>query len=140
LGPAVSQPMRLRALMEAGVNVVRVNAAHGSPEERAGLIANIREAADAIGKRVPILFDLQGLKIRTGPLVNGENDVGVERDDQVRLQPEPVATTREHIGVNYSNLLDVISQGSRVLISDGLSELRVESVETDHATATVIRD
>ena len=61
LGPAVNDVARLRQLMEAGADVLRVNAAHGSPEERAELIANVREAADAVGKRVPLdsfSFDL----------------------------------------------------------------------------------
>ncbi|HWV23019.1 MAG TPA: pyruvate kinase [Thermomicrobiales bacterium] len=140
LGPAVSEPVRLRALMEAGADVVRVNAAHGSPEERAELIRNVREAAAAVGKRVPILFDLRGLKIRTGPLPDGENAVEIMRGEQMRLEPGPVETSRERLGINYPELLNVISSGSRVLVSDGLIELHVDSVAEDHAIATVVRD
>lgn len=140
LGPAVSEPVRLRALMEAGADVVRVNAAHGTPAERAELIRNVREAAEAVGKRVPILFDLRGLKIRTGPLPDGEDAVEIMRGDQMRLEPGPVETTRERLGINFPQLLEVISQGSRVLVSDGLIELQVDAVGADHATATVVRD
>lgn len=140
LGPAVSEPARLRELMLAGADVVRVNAAHGSREERAQLIANVREAAEAVGKRVPILFDLRGLKIRTGPIPEGVDAVSITRDSIMTLVPGPVETSPERLGINYPDFLNVVSPGSRVLISDGLIELHVVSVETDHATAKVIRD
>ena len=58
--------------MVAGADMVRVNAAHGNPEERAKLIDDVRAVSQEVGKQVPILFDLRGLKIRTGPLTNDE--------------------------------------------------------------------
>lgn len=139
LGPAVSEPAMLRELMEAGADVVRINAAHGSPEDRAKLIANVREASLAVGKPVPILFDLRGLKIRTGPLPESNKGVAIARGSEVRLEAGPVETTQERIGINFDKLLEVIAPGSRVLIADGLIELLVKSVEADHATASVSR-
>ncbi len=139
LGPAVNEPSRLRDLIGAGADVVRINAAHGSGDSRAQLIQWVREAATTQGKRVPILLDLQGLKIRTGPLVEGSEPVPFARGSQVRLYPQPVETTLEQIGINYANLLQVISAESRVLIADGLIELHVEKVHRDHAIATVSR-
>jgi pyruvate kinase len=139
LGPAVSDPQRLRELIEAGADVVRINAAHGSAEDRATLIGNVRDVAESLGKRVPILFDLRGLKIRSGPLPEGGHDVFIDRGAKVMLVPEPAELTPQRIGINYAKLLEVIAEGSRVLISDGLIELLVDSVETDHAIASVIR-
>ena len=139
LGPAVSTPERLRALIAAGVDVVRINAAHGSNEERADLIRHVRKASSDLGRRVPILFDLQGLKIRTGSLPDGKKSIPVARGSAVRLVPQPVATTQDQIGVTFTRLLEVIQAGSRVLISDGLIELLVEEVHQDHAVATVGR-
>ncbi|MDQ4043837.1 MAG: pyruvate kinase [Chloroflexota bacterium] len=139
LGPSVSTPERLHQLLEAGVDVVRINAAHGTNESRAELIRYVREAADALGKRVPILFDLQGLKIRTGPLPEGADPLPIARGTSVRLVPRPEPTSPEQIGVTLGTLLDVISPGSRVLISDGLIELHVTEVTSDHAVATVGR-
>ncbi|MBA2758499.1 MAG: pyruvate kinase [Chloroflexia bacterium] len=139
LGPAVSKPDRLRALLEAGVDVVRINAAHGNNAERAHLIRNVRDAAADLGRRVPILFDLQGLKIRTGPISDGQKRVPVARGSVVKVFPRPEETTRTQIGINYPRLLDVISPGSRVLISDGLIELLIEEVHADHAVASVGR-
>lgn len=139
LGPAVSTPERLRELIEAGVDVVRINAAHGSNEDRAKLIQCVRDAADEAGRRVPILFDLQGLKIRTGPLPKGSEPIPFARGTEVALVPKAVETSLEKIGVNIDSLLSVISPESRVLISDGLIELHITAVHKDHATATVAR-
>lgn len=139
LGPAVSTPERLRSLIEAGVDVVRINAAHGSNEERAELIRHVREASRATGQRVPILFDLRGLKIRTGPLPDGEKSISVARGSTVRVVPQPMETSLTQIGINFPMLLQVVTAGSRVLISDGLIELLIEEVHGDHAVATVGR-
>lgn len=139
LGPAVSDPERLYQLLEAGVDIVRINAAHGSDEERAQLITDLRSAAARLDRRVPILFDLQGLKIRSGPLPDGAEPVPIARGSRVMVYPEPVPTTSEQIGVNFGQLFNVVTEESRVLISDGLIELTIEEVHGDHAVATVGR-
>jgi pyruvate kinase len=140
LGPASGHSVeRLIQLFEAGANVVRINAAHGDHDVATGLVTRVREAGAQIGRRVPILLDLQGLKIRTGPLEIQGQDVPIARGSRVRLYPQPVPSTPEQIGINFPNLLGVITPGSRVLISDGLIELHVESVSSDHAVATVGR-
>ncbi|HWK80188.1 MAG TPA: pyruvate kinase, partial [Thermomicrobiales bacterium] len=139
LGPAVNEPSRLRELIAAGADMVRINAAHGSGPARVELVNNVRAAAAAVGKRVPILLDLQGLKIRTGPLPEGAQPVGFARGGSVKLLPYPVETTPDQIGVTYTNLLSVVEPGSRVLIADGLIELLIEDVKSDHAVATVSR-
>jgi pyruvate kinase len=139
LGPAVGSLERLRELVDAGVDVVRINAAHGSNEQRAQLIKRVRTVAAEAGRRVPILFDLQGLKIRTGPLPEGASPMPFARGTRVRLVPEPIETGEEEIGINFPALLTVLSKGSRVLISDGLIELHVSEILDDHAVATVGR-
>lgn len=139
VGPAVSSVEKLRALMEAGVNVVRVNAAHGSPEDRLNIIGMVREAADSLGRHIPILLDLRGLKLRTGPLPEGEFGMEIQRNQKIRLVPGPVTSSENVIGINYAPLLSVIEPGSRVLISDGLIELEVLEVHDDHAVAVVTR-
>jgi pyruvate kinase len=140
LGPASGHSVeRLVQLFDAGANVVRINAAHGDHEVAAGLVTRVREAAKQLGRRVPVLLDLQGLKIRTGPVEVQGQDVPIARGSRVRLYPDPVPSTAAQIGINFANLLGVITPGSRVLISDGLIELHVESVNGDHAVATVGR-
>ncbi len=140
LGPSSGSSVdRLVELLGAGADVVRINAAHGSQAERGQLIVNVGEAASRMGRRVPILFDLQGLKIRTGPIDHDGSDVPITRGGSVRLYPTPEPSTPTQIGINYPDLLNVISQGSRILISDGLIELLVEKVHAGHAEATVGR-
>ena len=138
LGPATSGRERLKELLRAGADMVRINAAHGSPEERARMIDDVRAAAGELGKMIPILFDLRGLKIRTGPLANNE-PVPFARGSEVIVVPEPVPTEPGIIGIDYPNLLDVIGPGSRILISDGLIELLVDRLEADRAVCHVGR-
>ncbi|HEX2280592.1 MAG TPA: pyruvate kinase [Thermomicrobiales bacterium] len=138
LGPASRSPETLRELFEAGLDVVRINAAHGSPEERARLVEDVRNVSEEAGRLVPILFDLRGLKIRTGPVL-GEEKVGFARGGTVEVVNTPVPTTPERIGIDYPQLFEVIQPGSRVLISDGLIELLVEKIEDNVATCQVGR-
>jgi pyruvate kinase len=138
LGPASRSPETLRELFDAGLDVVRINAAHGSPEDRARLVEDVRNVSQEAGRLVPILFDLRGLKIRTGPVL-GDEKVGFARGGTVEIVNTPVPTTPERIGIDYAQLFDVIQPGSRVLISDGLIELLVEKIEDNVATCQVGR-
>jgi len=140
LGPASAGRERLRDLIEAGVDVARVNAAHGSPEERAQLIDDVRACSAELGRLVPILFDLRGLKIRTGPLFgDGKEPVPIARGTSIELVASPEPTTATRIGIGYPALFDVIQPGSRILISDGLIELLVERIQGDVAICQVGR-
>ncbi len=140
LGPASAESVELlMQLLEAGANVVRINAAHGSHHDHAARIQRVREAAERLGRRVPILFDLQGLKIRTGGLEAGASEVPIARGGMVRLYGTPELATSEQIGINFPDLMNVIQPGSRVLISDGLIELHIDKVFASHAEATVGR-
>ena len=138
LGPASRERETLRDLFEAGLDVVRINAAHGSPEDRARLVEDVRVVSDETGRLAPILFDLRGLKIRTGPLADDEK-VPIARGSTVEIVNAPVPTTQERIGIDYAPLFDVIQPGSRVLISDGLIELLVDKVTSTSATGQVGR-
>jgi len=119
LGPAVAGKAKLVELLRAGADMVRINAAHGSEEERSRLIDDVRAAADEVGKPVPILFDLRGLKIRTGPLSDG-SPVPFARGSSVTIVAEPEPTREGLIGINYPQLMSVIKPGARILIADGL--------------------
>ncbi|CAN5727265.1 pyruvate kinase [soil metagenome] len=138
LGPAVGGRERLRELLKAGADMVRINAAHGTPDERARLIDDVRAVARELEARVPILFDLKGLKIRTGPL-SGDAKIPIARGSQLNIVPEPVAASAGLIGIDFPDLLNVIQPGTRLLISDGLIELMVERVERDKAVCRVGR-
>jgi pyruvate kinase len=138
LGPSVAQHDSLAAIIDAGVDVVRLNAAHGSVESRARLVELVRKVADERERNVPILLDLQGMKIRTGPLLDADPAM-LARGSRVRVYPRLVSTTSDQIGVSYPDLLDVIEPGSRLLLADGLIELAVEEVHADCAVCSIGR-
>ena len=138
LGPSVMAYDNLKALVDAGMDVARINAAHGTLEHRAEMIDNLREIEKVTGKHIPILLDLRGLKLRTGPLA-GDEAVPLARGSRVSLYPGNVETTNAQIGINYERLLEVLSAGDRVLLADGLIELLVERVEEDRAVCSVGR-
>ncbi|MDQ3549890.1 MAG: pyruvate kinase, partial [Chloroflexota bacterium] len=138
LGPAVSEPETLASIIDAGVDMVRINCAHGTPESRSRLIGRARAIADERGQPLPVLMDLQGLKIRTGPL-EGSEPAMLARGSKLRVYPYQVPSTNEQIGVGYPQLLQVIRPGQRVLLADGLIELLVEAIHTDHAVCSIGR-
>lgn len=139
LGPAVAGKAKLIDLITAGADMVRINAAHGSEEGRTRLIEDVRAASQEVGKPVPILFDLRGLKIRTGPLPEGSGPVPFARGSDVRIVPMPEPTREGLIGINLPQLLSVIKPGSRILIADGLIELLVDRMDGTSAMCKVGR-
>jgi pyruvate kinase len=138
LGPAVAGKERLRELLKAGADMVRINAAHGGAEDRARLIDDVRTVARDLDRMVPVLFDLKGLKIRTGPL-DGDEPVPFARGSEVKVYAEAVPTKPNQIGIDYPQLLEVIQPGARLLISDGLIELLVEDIKGSVALCQVGR-
>ncbi|MBN1295266.1 pyruvate kinase [bacterium] len=136
LGPACDSPEMIRRMINAGVTVFRLNFSHGSQEMHQEYIGRIRSAERDLGEPVAIMMDLQGPKIRTGPLANGE---------PVRLLPgHPFTiTTREVIGsdrcvgTSYSALPGDVKKGDRLLVSDGLIELKVEEIQGSDIHCTV---
>lgn len=138
LGPAVVGRERLGRLIDAGADVVRINCAHGTLEDRARMIADVRQAASERDRNIPILMDLRGLKLRTGPLEDGKA-VPLARGSKVRVYPTQVTTTDQQIGMNYPRLLDVLVPGARLLLADGLIELLVEDVGPEFALCSIGR-
>jgi pyruvate kinase len=127
LGPASDSPKLMAGLLEAGMDVARLNFSHGTSAEHARRLEILRRLARQLGKTVAILQDLQGPKIRTGPL---------ERGGQIELRPDSSLTiTTRHlagkpglISTNFQPLPREVHAGDRILLSDGLLELRVKRV------------
>lgn len=134
LGPASNTPEGVRALVEAGLDVARINFSHGTHEQHARTIATVREVATQLGRPVAILADLQGPRIRIGALgAPRELEVGAT----VVLVPEEVASGDE-IPITYADLCHDVNVGNRVLINDGLFELVVTRVEAPRVWASVV--
>ncbi|HEU4565873.1 MAG TPA: pyruvate kinase [Gemmatimonadaceae bacterium] len=134
LGPASSTPEVLRDLMNAGMNVARINFSHGTHEQHAATIALVRRVADELQRPVAILGDLQGPRIRIGDL---PEPVPLAEGADVVLVPEAEARPGE-IPVTYEALADDVREGDRILVDDGLIDLIVLSVAPPRVTAKVV--
>ncbi len=124
LGPATDTPEALRALIGAGMDVARLNLSHSTHAEHARRVAMVRAEAAQAGRSVGILMDLQGPKIRTGSLV-GDQPVELRAGQRITITTAPVEGTAERVSTTYEALPHDVQPGDRVLVSDGLIELRV---------------
>ncbi len=128
LGPASSTPEVFRQLVRAGLDVARLNFSHGSHAQKAELIKMVRTVAREEGKPICILADLQGPKIRTGKL-KGHKPVQLIAGKRLTITPREIEGTAALVGTTFKTLAENLEPGSRILLSDGLIELRVEQVK-----------
>ncbi len=127
LGPASSSEPVFRELVRAGVDVVRLNFSHGAYEEKLELIQMVRRVSRAERKPLCILADLQGPKIRTSKLKDRQ-PVLLKAGHRLTITPRDVAGTSSMVSTTFKTLSENVEQGSRILLSDGLIELRVYEV------------
>ncbi|HEX7126771.1 MAG TPA: pyruvate kinase, partial [Thermodesulfobacteriota bacterium] len=136
LGPASRKPDVLRSLIEAGVDVVRLNFSHGTQEQHEESINLVRDMADALDRPVALLADLAGPKIRIGEF---EGDgVTLAAGDRFVLTTRDVKGTQSGVSVNYAGLPGDLKPGEPVLLNDGLLELKVERIDGPDVQTTVV--
>ncbi|HEX6594617.1 MAG TPA: pyruvate kinase [Bacillota bacterium] len=133
IGPASDSVETLERLMNAGMNVARLNFSHGSYDEHRQRIKNIKQAARNTGRTVAILLDTKGPEIRTGTFKDGE--ATIHQGDFVSISMKEVEGTAERFSITYDGLIDDLSIGSKILVDDGLIALKV--VEIDHSEQEV---
>lgn len=126
IGPASESPENLRKLVQAGMNVARLNFSHGDFAEHGGRIENIKKVREELGKSVAILLDTKGPEIRLGKLK--EEPIELVQDEAITLTTEEILGDRNRIPVSYAELPQDVSVGSTILIDDGLIGLRVEAI------------
>ncbi|MFE8703736.1 pyruvate kinase [Cytobacillus sp. FJAT-54145] len=129
IGPASESVEKLTQLIEAGMNVARLNFSHGDHLEHGQRIKNIREAAQKTGKTVAILLDTKGPEIRTNNMENGA--IELTSGENIIVSMEEVLGTTEKFSVTYTGLIDDVHPGSKILLDDGLIGLEV--IEIDKA-------
>ena len=133
LGPAWSDPGQMTALLDAGVNVVRINASHATPEIRAGWIGDIQRLTASRSEAVATLVDLQGPRIRVGTL---EESRQLQPGQRVVFAPEGGATGEE-IPTTYDALAADVRIGARILLDDGLLSVEVTGIRGDRVDGVV---
>lgn len=134
LGPASNTREGIAALIAAGLDVARINFSHGTHEQHAATIALVREVSREAGRPVAIMGDLQGPRIRIGHL---DTPIQIEVGQEVVLSPEELVTADE-IPVTYEALASDVQVKGRILIDDGLLELRVTEVVGQRVRAEVV--
>lgn len=137
IGPASNKKTVLRRLISAGMNVARLNFSHGTCEQHQAVIQLIRELSREMEKPVAVLLDLQGPKIRTGELIDGK-PVQLKNKETFKITSNLVAGTEKIISTTYQNLPKDVKVGDRILIDDGLIELKVFSKSKDTVTTKVV--
>lgn len=134
LGPATDSPEQVQALVDAGMNVARINRSHGRAEDQEEVIARIREAAAASGRAIAVLVDLQGPKIRLGRFVDDQK-VMLNKGDEFTITIDDVIGTVKRASTTFKGLPADCRPGDRLLIDDGNVAVRVVAVtDTDVVT------
>jgi pyruvate kinase len=127
LGPSTDTPERTRALVEAGMDVARLNFSHGDHAEHGRRFHEVRLAAEAAGRNVAVLADLQGPKIRLGRFAHGPVDWLT--GERVRITIEEGEGTHDRVSTTYKHLADDVRPGDRLLVDDGNVALVVVEIE-----------
>lgn len=136
LGPATSSYEQIRAIIDAGVDVARMNLSHGSYEVHRGVYENVRRAADDSGRAVAVLVDLQGPKIRLGRFENGPYELA--EGDTFTITTEDVLGTKDLCGTTFKGLPADVRPGDPLLIDDGKVRLEVVATDGVRVTTTVM--
>ncbi|WP_306215517.1 pyruvate kinase [Actinoplanes sp. RD1] len=127
MGPATSSPERMLGLVEAGMDVARMNFSHGSHEDHQKVYETVRAAAQQTGRAVAVLADLQGPKIRLGKFADGPHQW--DNGDVVTITSDEILGTKERVSCTYKKLPHEVKVGDRLLIDDGKVAVEVSSVE-----------
>ncbi len=140
LGPATDAPGVLDDLVRAGVDVVRLNFSHGTPEHHAARVAAIREVAARQGREVGILADLQGPKIRIEKFEEDKVLLRMGQEFTLVCRADAPLGDSTQVGVSYLGLVDDVRAGDTLLLDDGLMAVEVIAVEGDRIRTRVLTD
>jgi pyruvate kinase len=136
LGPATSTPEQIRALVEAGMDVARLNLSHGSYADHEKVYRMVREASDQTGRSVAVLVDLQGPKIRLGNFATGPVTLAV--GDTFTITTDDVPGDRDLVSTTYEGLPGDVRPGDWILIDDGKVAVEVTAIDGPRVTTRVV--
>lgn len=127
IGPASNNPGTLGAMLLAGMNVARLNFSHGDFESHAATIKNLREASERTDKRLTIMADLPGPKMRIGELQ--EEPIELTEGDNITLTSEDIVGNHERVSVTLKELPGIVNKGDKLFLNDGLISLLVHKTD-----------
>src|SRR5947207_7051140 len=135
IGPASESPEMLARLIRAGMNVARLNFSHGTPSEHAQAIRRLRAAARETGRRVAIMADLPGPKLRLGNI--DPEPIQLLPGARFTLTSEDIVGNAQRVSMSFEPLPHVVKPGDRIFLNDGLVQLVVERVSANDVECTV---
>ena len=136
IGPATSTDEALRALLQAGMDVARLNFSHGTPEEHLETIQRLRRLAETLAVPVAILQDLSGPKVRIGTFADGTAEL--RAGAPFTLTTRAILGSPEAVSVSYAGLPQAVTPEDRLLLADGAIELRVREIQGSEIRCTVV--
>ncbi len=136
IGPASESLEALRTMVDAGMDVARIGLAHGTLEEALGRMHRVRQVAQEAGRRVGVLVDLPGPKVRTASF--GSDGAELLANTEVEIRVGDAKSTAEVVEVDYDNLFHDIAVGDQVALGDGQVLLQVVDIASDRATGLVL--
>ncbi len=136
MGPAVDNPQKVKELIEAGMNMARLNLSHGSYKEHQDRLDMVRAGAKEHGIAIAVLVDLQGPKIRLARFSHGPHELA--RGDIFTITTDEVDGTKERVGTTYKGLPGDCKPGDRILIDDGKVTVEVTAVSGNDVVTKVI--
>lgn len=129
IGPASESEEMFTKLVEAGLNVARINFSHGGYEENAEKIATIKRVREKLNKPVALLLDTKGPEIRTGKLESGDEKVTIEEGQEFTFIHDDIVGNNTKTTITYKDLYKDVKPGAKILVDDGAIEFEVVSVE-----------
>src|SRR3954465_8579740 len=126
IGPASESPEMLERLIRAGMDVARLNFSHGNPSKHAEIIPRIRDAARQTGRRVAIMADLPGPKLRLGKI--DPEPIQLSPGGHFCLTSDDIVGNAERASMTFKSLPQVVKPGNRLFLNDGLVQLVVDRV------------
>lgn len=138
IGPASESEEMLTKLVNAGMNVARINFSHGGYEENAEKIDTIKKVRKTLGKAVPLCLDTKGPEIRTGVLESGDEKVTIQEGQKFTFLYEDVIGDNTKTSISYKGLSEDVKPGSTILVDDGAIEFRVEEIVGKDVVCTAV--
>lgn len=138
IGPSTNSPEMIRALIDAGMDVARLNFSHGTHDSHRATCTMLREVANEAGKALGIMMDLQGPKIRTGEL-KGDEPVPLTAGEALCVTTRPVEGDASIISTTYEHLPKDVKVGDHIFLSDGTIELAVDGIDGPDVSCTVLQ-
>ena len=129
IGPASENEETFTRLVEAGLNVARINFSHGGYEENAEKIATIKRVREKLNKPVALMLDTKGPEIRTGKLISGDEKLEIKEGQEFTFVHDDIIGDNTKTTVDYKNLYQDLKVGAKILVDDGAIEFEVTAIE-----------